>query len=85
MRTVLFVEHTPGGELAKRLRGTIARLEGILGFRVKIVERTGTQIKDLFPLTNIWEGNTCGREDCVPCHQKGEESIACTKRNLVYV
>ena len=84
VRTVLFVEHTPGGELAKRLRGTVARLEGILGFRIKIIERTGTQVKDLFPLTNIWEGNTCGREDCVPCHQEGEESIPCTKRNLVY-
>ena len=55
-RTVLFVEHTPGGELSKRIRETLSRLEDMMGFRIKVVERTGTQIKDLFSLTNIWGG-----------------------------
>ena len=32
----------------------------------------------------MWEGAACGRADCTTCAQKGEEVIACNKRNLVY-
>ena len=40
--TVLFVENTKGGELAERMRTTLKRIEEILGYRVKVVERSGT-------------------------------------------
>ena len=40
-RTVLFVENTEGGELASRLRELTKRLAPILGFGVKVIERTG--------------------------------------------
>ena len=36
-RTVLFVEHTPGGELSSRLRAVLYKNEAALGFRVKVV------------------------------------------------
>ena len=51
--TVLFVENTKGGELAERMRTTLKRIEEILGYRVKVVERSGTPLKKMFPLTKI--------------------------------
>ena len=83
-RTVLFVEYTPGGNLAKELRDVLAGIEHILGFRVKVVERSGTAIARKFPLTQLWEGQPCGRLECVTCLQGGEKVPPCTKRNLTY-
>ena len=82
-RSVLFVEYTKWGKLAKSLRELMSRLEKILGYKIKIVEKAGTQIRDFFPLTNLWGGIHCGR-DCPPCSQMSEDQIECTKRNLVY-
>ena len=41
-RSVLFVENTPGGELAGRIRELLRRLEPTIGFRIKVVEKAGT-------------------------------------------
>ena len=60
------------------------RLEGILGFRIKVVEKAGAPLKRIFPNTNPWAGAHCSREDCVTCNQGAEELPNCTKRNLVY-
>ena len=51
------------GELARRVREVLARLAAILGFKVRVVERTGTPLKVMFPLGNLWERMKCGRED----------------------
>ena len=83
-RTVLFVEHMPGGILAKRLREKLTNMEEVMGFRIKVVERTGTQLKDLFSLTNVWGGSLCSREDCTTCQQDCEEKPDCTRRSVVY-
>ena len=40
-KTVMFVEYTPHGVLAKRLREVDQRLESITGFGIKLVEKTG--------------------------------------------
>ena len=55
-RSVIFVEHTPGGELAKLIRNQLTRMEELMGFKIKVVERAGTALKDLFSPTNIWRG-----------------------------
>ena len=52
-RSVIFVEHTPDGMLAKRLREQVNRMEHIMGFKFKVVERTGTRLKDMFSPTNV--------------------------------
>ena len=83
-KTVLFVEQTRGGELAKVLREDVGRLENLLGFRLKIVERTGMSLRNLLPNTNPWGGAHCSRDDCRPCNQPGEEVADCTRRSLVY-
>ena len=84
MRTVLFVEQTPQGELAKRLRGRIVELQKLLGFNIKVVERAGSTMKGKFPLNALWEGSQCPREDCVTCQQGAEFLPSCTRRNILY-
>ena len=83
-RSVIFVEHTREGGLAKKLREQLGRLESVMGFRLKVVERSGTQIKDLFSLTNIWGGIKCGREECITCTQGGDDLPDCTRRSILY-
>ena len=85
VRTILFVEQSPKGELAKRLRDTIKGLEATLGFKVKVVERNGRSLGSKFPLNTLWAGAKCGRTDCTTCEQGGEEELPpCTRSNLVY-
>ena len=83
-RSVLFVEQTKDGVLAKKLREVVARLEGILGFRIKIVERAGTSLKNLLPNTNPWSGSHCSRKECITCNQGAGELPDCTRRSVVY-
>ena len=40
-KSILFVEQSPGGELAKRMRETLRSMEPTMGFRIKVVERCG--------------------------------------------
>ena len=83
-KTVLFVEHTPEGTLAKMLREQLGRMEGTMGFRIKVVERAGTRLKDMFSPTDIWGGIQCERGDCTTCTQEGEDLPDCTTRGIVY-
>ena len=61
------VEHTKEGELARRMRELMKRLAPMLGFSIKIVERTGKSLRSMFPLNNLWQGAKCGRTDCTTC------------------
>ena len=49
------------------------RIKGILGYNIKIVERSGTPLKMMFSLSRIGEGGECGRSDCVTCTPLQEE------------
>ena len=60
------------------------RLESIIGFRVKVVERAGTSLRNTLPNTNPWSGSHCSRVECITCNQLGEDMPACTTRSLVY-
>ena len=42
-RSVMFVEYTRGGEMAKKLRLELGKMENLMGFRMKVIERTGTR------------------------------------------
>ena len=84
-RTVLFVENTKEGGLARKLREVVEKIQYILGYRIKVVERSGTPLKLLFPLGGLGEENRCGREDCLPCGQEGQEGrTRCRKRCILY-
>ena len=83
---VMFVENTKEGGLVRKLRKVIERVKGILGYSVKIVERAGTPLKLMFPLTKIGQGGECGKDDCVTCTQESRKEILppCNKRSVVY-
>ena len=84
-RSVIFVEQTPGGELAAKLRELFMRLEPTVGFYIKVVEKTGRSLMSQFPLTNLWDGVPCGREeDCVTCYQGAEVIPNCTRQSILY-
>ena len=73
-RSVLFVPQTPGGVLARNTKETLDRLEAVMGYKVKVVERAGTSLQNMFSQTSIWDGMDCGRGECVPCNQGGGET-----------
>ena len=83
-KTVIFVEQTPRGELAKRLRELMSRISPILGFGIKVVERSGCSLKSQFPQSSLWEGNHCGRESCITCNQGADFITPCSRKSLVY-
>ena len=83
-RAVIFVEQTPRGEVARLLKEQLQNLEPVLGYKLRVVERTGRNILSSFPQTKTWSGEQCGRTDCITCNQGGEELPNCTQSNVVY-
>ena len=84
VKTVLFVEQSSDGSLAKRMREVLRSMEPALGFRIKVVERTGQTLGSKFSLSSLWEGTKCGRGGCTTCEQGAEELPPCSMRNLLY-
>ena len=84
VKSVMFVPHTPGSKLANRLRKEERRVSSITGYRVKIVERTGTQLWRMFCKKNPFSGLPCGREKCLTCKDE-KNSGTCRKRNITYI
>ena len=81
--TVLFVPQTPKGELAKKLQFVENKISKLSGERVKIVERGGTQVKQILHKSNPWSKGFCGRSNCLPClHGDGTQN--CFDKNVVY-
>ena len=84
--SVLFCPQTPFGALANKLKEKEKLLSELCGETVKIVERSGTTIKQLLVKSNPWQkGTVCSRAetDCLLC-QTGKGKWDCRKRNLVY-
>ena len=52
--TVLFVDQTVGGVLAKRLQMAEDRLAKVTGYRVRITETSGSQLRRVLQNTNPW-------------------------------
>ena len=84
VKSVLFVPHTPGSELAKRLRKEEERVSKVAGYRVKIVERTGTQLRRILCKKNPFTGLPCGRERCLSCRNE-KTAGQCRRRNITYM
>ena len=81
---VMFIDQTMGGLLAKLLQEVEDRLARTTGYRIRMVELSGSKLCHLLPNTNPWSGQDCGREKCVTCGQGGERLIECKRRNILY-
>ena len=80
----MFVDQTVGGMLAKRLQKAEDAIAEMVGYRVRIVETSGTQLCRLLPNTNPWSGQNCGRSTCYTCTQGDEDLQNCRQRNIRY-
>jgi hypothetical protein len=83
-RSVMFVDNTAGGELAKRLQAAEDELGEATGYRIRIAESAGSALGILLPSTNPWGASDCERADCVICKQGDRKRIDCKRRNVLY-
>ena len=81
---VMFVDQTKGGALQKLMQEAEDSIALMVGYRVRVVESSGTQLGRLLPYTNPWQGRHCGRDSCYTCSQGGDELQNCRKRNILY-
>ena len=80
--TVIFVPHTPGGELKKTIQDIDDQVMGGQKFgRVKVIEKLGTSLIDSLGNQAPWRSSHCGRSACWPC--KAKEG-SCRKHNILY-
>ena len=70
VKSLLFCPYAARGELARRLRKEEETLEGLTGYRVKVVEQVGDKLLDRLHTSNPWRGEHCGRMNCWPCETK---------------
>ena len=80
---VMFLDQTPRGVLTKKLQEVEDRLAKASGYRIRMVELSGTQLRGLLPNTNPWCGMNCGRPNCYTCDQGGEILQDCKRRNIL--
>ena len=80
--TVLFVSQTPHGALAAKLKEQEIELTKLSKEKVKIVERSGSTIKQLLIKSNPWSSGNCGRSQCHPC-KTGDGKQTCQQRNVL--
>ena len=83
-RSVLFVDTSAGGILARMYQEAEEEAGATTGYRIRITESAGTPLSRLLPSTNPWGPQDCGRMDCVTCQQGDERRIDCKKRNILY-
>ena len=78
----LFVPHTPGEELVKKIKEKEAENNQGRRVRFKIVGRGGVTLEEKLKRSNPWSGGRCGRARCFPC--KGEGGGDCWKESVCY-
>ena len=76
--SVIFVPCTPESQLRKLYEREVKKSD----FKIKIVERSGTKIKDLLHKKNPFKKEKCERNDCFVCSTGGKGN--CNKENITY-
>ena len=74
-RSVIFVDNSVGGELAKRFQEAEEEAGDTTGYRVRITESAGSPLSMLLPSTNPWGPQDCQRKECVTCAQDDNKRI----------
>ena len=63
----MFVPYTRGSGLAKQVGDAEEKMESRTGYKIKIVERSGTTLMDILHKSKPWKGMDCGQEGCMLC------------------
>ena len=82
VKSVIFVPRTPSSRLCKQLRAEEQRLAVITGYRVKVQDRGGTQLRRILCRKNPYREIPCGRQSCMVC--KNGKGGQCRRRNITY-
>ena len=82
VKSVLFVPRSTGSKLCKMLRAEEQKLTEVTGYKIKIVERSGDQIRRILCKQDPFEGAPCGRDHCMVCKPGGKGD--CRVRNVTY-
>ena len=61
--SVIFVPATPESKLKKKYESEIRKSR----FKIKVVEKSGTQLKRIVQVSNPFRSNTCSDEECFIC------------------
>ena len=69
-KAVMFVPYTWNSGLAKELRAAEEELFKLTGYKIKIIERSGTTLEELLHKSDPWQGIDCERHNCLLCHTK---------------
>lgn len=76
--SIIFVAYTPQGKLKKAYEKEIK--ESV--FKIKVVEKCGTKLKDIIHRKDPFKKDRCDREDCFICTSNGKGN--CTRENITY-
>ena len=71
-----------GSKLCKMLRAEEQKLTEVTGYKIKIVERSGDQIRRILCKQNPFEGAPCGRDHYMVCKPGGKGD--CRIRNVTF-
>ena len=81
--TVIMVQATPGGELAKKYQQVIETHPGPV--KIKIMEQGGRTIKTVVQDTNPTKTKGCASQDCLTCKRGRGRGGECRKNNVGYI
>ena len=70
VKAVMLIPYTAHSELARRMRENEEEMQEMTGYRLKIVEKGGTKLVDIFHKANPWSGQERGRKKCLLCISK---------------
>ena len=85
VEAVMFVPHTPGEELRKRLQAKQDELSKMFGRpRIKVIKRAGTVLENLLCSKNPWSQMACGRPNCHVCQAGSGNLGQCRKEGVIY-
>ena len=79
----LFVPASRDGKIAEVLKKEEERLAEITGWRYRVVEQGGKQLRSLLTKSNIYSKEKCERESCMACIDMGKP-FDCRRRGAVY-
>ena len=82
--TVMFVPRTPGGKLLSQLKEVEENISRVTKRKVRLLEETGSKMRELLCRSDPWEGEPCGRPKCATCSTEWGKQGACRTRSVVY-
>ena len=80
-KSVLFVQATPKSQLQKQYQKVINKHK----LKIKVIEKAGTQVKNLVQRSDPFKANKCSDPKCFPCQNNNEnKATKCRKEGIVY-